>query len=183
VVGAGRLLMTLEVAGQQQPYQSYVPIEGDSVAAVFEHYLALSEQQPAALFLSANGDCTAGLFLQKLPDADQRDPDGWQRVTQLAATARDTELRGLDSAALLTRLFHEEQVRLFEPRPVIHRWPMDPEKVAAMLRSLGRAEVDSLLAEHGVIEIHDDLSNHTYRYDAEAVQALFEQGDAPPTRH
>ncbi len=182
LLGDGHLLLTLDVADQQQPYQSYVPIEGDSVAAVFEHYLALSEQQPAALFLAANGDCAAGLFLQKLPDADARDPDGWARVTQLAATVKADELRALDSTELLTRLFHEEQVRVFEPRPVIHRWPMDPQKIDTMLRNLGRDEVESIVAEHGIVEIHDDLSNHTYRYDADAVQALFDD-DTPPTQH
>jgi len=182
LIGDGRLLMTLDVADQQQPYQSYVPVEGDSIAAVFEHYLALSEQQPATLILAANGDCAAGLFLQKLPDADLRDPDGWARITQLAHTLRDEELLGLDSVELLTRLFHDEQVRVFEPREVIHRCPTDPGKIDTMLRSLGRAEVESILAEHGVVEIHDDLSNHTYRYDAEAVRALFDT-DTPPTRH
>jgi molecular chaperone Hsp33 len=182
LIGDGRLLMTLDVADQQQPYQSYVPVEGDSIAAVFEHYLALSEQQPATLILAANGDCAAGLFLQKLPDADLRDPDGWARVTQLAHTLRDEELCGLDSVELLTRLFHDEQVRVFEAREVIHRCPTDPGKIDTMLRSLGRAEVESILSEHGVVEIHDDLSNHTYRYDADAVRALFDT-EAPPTRH
>ena len=182
LLGDGRLLLTLDVDGQQQPYQSHVPLEGDSVAAVFEHYLALSEQQPAALFLAANGDCAAGLFLQKLPDADQRDADGWARITQLAATVTAEELRTLEGTELLTRLFHEEPVRVFEPRPVIHRWPMDPEKIDAMLRSLGRAEVESIIAEHGIVEIHDDLSNHTYRYDAEAVRTVFDN-TTPPTQH
>jgi len=182
LIGDGRLLMTLDVSDQQQPYQSFVPIDGNTIAAVFEHYLALSEQQPAALFLAANGDSAAGLFLQKLPDADERDADGWGRVTQLAATLKDEELLGLDSIELLTRLFHDEQVRLFDPRPVIHRCPMDPGKIETMLRSLGREEVEWILAEHGIVEIHDDLSNHTYRYDAEAVRALFES-EHPPTRH
>ncbi len=32
-----------------------------------------------------------------------------------------------------------------------------------MLRSLGRAELDAMLADHGEVLIHDDLSNHEYR--------------------
>ncbi|QID17784.1 Hsp33 family molecular chaperone HslO [Nitrogeniibacter mangrovi] len=182
MVGDGRLLLTYEVNDQLQPYQSYVPIEGDTMAAVFEHYLALSEQQPATLLLACNGDAAAGLFLQKLPDADEKDADGWARITQLAATARPDELLTLDTETLLTRLFHEEHVRLFDARPVTHHWPMDPEKVESMLLSLGRGEVEAIIAEHGVVEIHDDLSNHTYRYDADDVAALF-AGHVPPTRH
>ena len=182
LVGDGRLLLTYEAIDQPQPYQSFVPLEGDSIAAVFEHYLALSEQQPAALFLACHADSAAGLFLQKLPDADHKDPDGWARVTQLAATAKAEELLGLDTETLLTRLFHEESIRLFEPRAVTHHWPMDPAKIESMLRSLGRDEVDAILAEHGVVEIHDDLSNHTYRYGPDDVEALFST-PVPPTRH
>jgi len=182
MVGDGRLLLTYEVNDQQQPYQSYVPIEGDSIGAVFEHYLALSEQQPAVLILACNGDTAAGMFLQKLPDADARDEDGWARITQLAHTIKADELLMLDTETLLTRLFHEEEVRLFDAREVLHHWPMDPEKIESMLLSLGRDEVQSILDEQGVIEIHDDLSNHTYRYDAEDIAALF-QGHVPPTRH
>lgn len=183
IIGDGRLQLTLDIAGLDQPYQSLVPIEGDTVAAVFEHYLAQSEQQPAALWLVANGDTAAGLLLQKLPDADQRDADGWARVTQLAATVKPDELRNLSPTDVLARLFHEETVRIFAPRPVLHRWPADPEKVKTMLRGLGREEVESVLAAEGVVEIHDDMSNHTYRFDADAVHELFAAPDAPPTQH
>ena len=55
----------------------------------------------------------------------------------------------------------------------------DPEKVAGMLRALGEDEVRTILAEHGEIVVHDDLSNHTYRFDAADVDALFR----PPTLH
>lgn len=183
LLGLGRLLLTLDAPGLQQPYQSFVPLEGDTIAAIFQHYLVQSEQQPAALRLSANAHGAAGMFLQKLPDADRRDPDGWSRISQLADTVSGDELRTLDATTLLTRLFHEEEVRVFEARPVVHRWPVDPEKIDTMLRSLGRAEVESILAAEGIVEIHDDLSNHTYRYDADAVRKLFEETAVPPLRH
>ncbi|TVT49971.1 MAG: Hsp33 family molecular chaperone HslO [Denitromonas halophila] len=183
LIGDGHLQLTLDIAGLDQPYQSLVPIEGDTVAAVFEHYLAQSEQQPAALWLVANGDTAAGLFLQKLPDADLRDADGWARVTSLAATVKPDELRSLPPEEVLARLFHEETVRVFTPRPVLHRWPADPEKVKIMLRGLGRQELESVIETQGVVEIHDDMSNHTYRFDADAIHELFSAPDAPPTQH
>jgi len=160
----------------RRPYQSYVPIEGDTIAAIFEHYLTQSEQQPAALQAACSAGRAACLFLQKLPDADRKDPDGWDRVTRLAATLRTDELLDLPAEQILTRLFHQETVRLFDAREVTHDWPLDWDKVRGMLRALGRAELDAVLAEHGEILIHDDLSNHEYRLSADDVAALF----APP---
>lgn len=184
LIGDGQLLLTLDMPGLRHPYQSYVPIEGDSVAEVFEHYLTQSEQQPAALHTACSANAAACLFLQKLPDADKKDPDGWDRVTRLAATIRPEELLGLDPEAILTRLFHQETVRLLDAREVTHDWPKDLDKVRDMLRSLGREELEAMLAEHGEILIHDDLSNHEYRFDADDVAALFaEPAPEPRTLH
>lgn len=180
LVGDGNLLLTLDMPGLNHPYQSYVPIEGNSVAEVFEHYLTQSEQQPAALHTAASAGSAACLFLQKLPDADRKDPDGWDRITRLAATIRDDELLGLSAEDILIRLFHQETVRLLDTREVTHEWPQNWEKVRDMLRSLGRAELDAMLAEHGEILIHDDLSNHEYRFDADDVAALFVEPPAEP---
>jgi molecular chaperone Hsp33 len=179
LVGDGRLQLSLDIPGMDQPYQSLVPIEGTSIAECFEHYLAQSEQQPAGLWLASDPHAAAALFVQKLPGADVKDIDGWSRIRQLAQTVRADELLGLPPEKLLGRLFAEETVRLFESRTVTHDWPADPDKVAAMLRSLGEDEVRALLAEHGEVVVHDDLSNHSYRFDAADVDALFK----PPTLH
>lgn len=181
LLGDGRLLMSLDEVGARQPYQSYVPIEGDSITALFEHYLAQSEQQPARLVLCSDAQQTSGLFLQKLPNADTKDADGWNRITQLASTVKPGELAELDPETLLSRLFAEETVRVFEPRTVTHDFPPDREKIATMLRSLGQAQLEEVLAEHGVVDIHDDLSNHSYRFTPEEVRALFDAGK--PTLH
>lgn len=181
LLGDGRLMMTLDIEGTRQPYQSYVPVEGDSVAKVFEHYLELSEQQPAALFLAADENSAAGLFLQKLPGADIKDEDGWARVMQLAATVKREELLALEPEQLLNRLFHEETVRVFTPRPVRHDFPPDPEKIRDVLRSLGRAEILRIIEEHGELVVRDDLSNHDYRFSTEEALALFDTDG--PTLH
>jgi len=35
----GQLMMSLDMPDARQPYQSYVPMVGDSIATIFEHYL------------------------------------------------------------------------------------------------------------------------------------------------
>ena len=184
LLGDGRLLLTLDVASMDRPFQSYVPLEGDTIAAVFEHYLAQSEQAPARLWLAADDRSAAGLFLQKLPEADRRDPDGWNRATGLADTLQERELLALPAEEILTRLFHEETVRVFDPRPVTHHWPMDWDKIRATLRGLGQADVEAILREHGEVAVHDDLSNHSYRFSAADIAELFSAPPpSPPTVH
>lgn len=173
LLGDGALTLTLDTADMRQPYQSHVPLQGDNVAAVFEHYLAQSEQTPTRLWLAANRETAAGLFLQALPGAAERDADGWNRVQILADTVRAEELLCLGSIKLIERLFPEEDVRLFDPRPVSYHCPRDPGKIESMLLAVGRAACESILAEHGEIRVHDDVCNHEYVLDAAAVAALF----------
>lgn len=171
--GDGRLSLILQNEASREPWQSLVPVAGDSIAAVFEHYLAQSEQQPARLWLTANAQLACGLFLQKLPGADAKDGDGWARIEQLAATATPAELQSLPVETLLPRLFPGEALRLFAPKPVVYDCPENRDKVSGMLRSLGRAEVESILAERGEIVVRDDICSHEYRFDATDLDELF----------
>lgn len=184
LVGDGRMQLSLDMESMREPYRSLVPLEGDSIAEVFEHYLTQSEQQPAGLWLACDGNTAAGLFLQKLPGADERDADGWDRVHHLASTVKPEELLGLDAERLLGRLFAEEDVRVYEPRTVIHHCPRDSARVDDMLRGLGEEELRAILEEHGEVVVHDDMGNHTYRYDADDIEALLsDENGKPPTLH
>lgn len=173
----GQLMMSLDLPTARQPYQSYVPMVGDSIAAIFEHYLEQSEQQPSRLFAIAGPQAAVCLFLQKMPEADLRDPDGWNRVTQLAATVKPAELLELDAETLLARLFHEEMeaqgIRVYDPLPVVYHCPADWDKVRDMIRSIGHADAETILAEHGEILIRDDICNREYRFTPDDVAALF----------
>src|SRR3954452_21427669 len=80
LLGDGRLAVTLEDMKSGGLYQSMVPLEGETLEQIFTHYLQQSEQVAAFLRLYANDDALAGLLLEKLPGADNRDPDGWNRV-------------------------------------------------------------------------------------------------------
>ena len=173
LLGEGALTLTLDAAGMRQPYQSHVPLQGETLAAVFEHYLVQSEQTPTRLWLAANHEVAAGLFLQALPGAAERDADGWNRLQILADTVRADELLSLGAIKLIERLFPEEDVRVYDPRPVSYHCPYDPEKIHAMLRSVGQTECEAIIAEQGEIRVHDEICNHEYVLDAAAVAALF----------
>jgi len=167
------LAMSLTYNSTTQVYQSIVPVSGLTVAECFEHYFDQSEQLPTHLWLAANDAGAGALLLQKLPNADIKDADGWARVEQLAASVSDAELTSLPAEQLLARLFHEEDVRVYEAKPVTYACKRDPQKVEDMLRSLGREEVEATLAELGYVEVRDDICNQVYRFDAQAVKRLF----------
>jgi len=184
LMGEGQLLLSLDMPSMREPFQSIVPLVGDNVAQIFEHYLTHSEQLASRFFLAATPTGAAGLFVQKMPSADERDSDGWTRIEALASTVKPEELLSLGTEELLTRLFYEETVRVFDAEPVTHNVPEDWEKIGNMLRTLGREEVYGVLTERGEIVIRDDLGNLEYRFDKAAIDELFSRTpETPPTVH
>jgi molecular chaperone Hsp33 len=173
LLGDGRLSVTLEDVRSGQFYQSLVPLEGETLEEIFEHYLSQSEQTTAFLRLKADGGALCGLLLEKLPQADARDPDGWSRVTHLASTLTLDETRDVQPYDLLTRVFPEELMRVFRLYAVEYHCPYDESKVKEMLRGLGREEVEAILSEQGEIVIRNEMCNHEYRFDARAIAELF----------
>lgn len=186
LVGDGRFVITLDPRNGRQSYQGIVELDGDSVAAVLEHYMHRSEQLATRLWLAADERAATGMLLQRLPAAASADDDAWERVTALGATLTRQELLAAAPAELLRRLFHEEDVRVFDTRPVAFRCSCSADRVRAMLRMMGLDEVRAIVAERGEVEVHCEFCNRRYAFDAVDAEQLFAAaavGDAGPTRH
>lgn len=186
LVGNGRFVITLDPRDGKQTYQGIVPLEGESVAEILQNYMTRSEQLETRLWLSADDENANGMLLQKLPDQPEQDADAWSRACQLADTVRPAELLQLDAKTLLHRLFHEEDLRLFDPQPTSFHCGCSREGVTRVLRMLGKEEVQGILAERGHIEVHCEFCNQRYGFDAIDTEQVFATEIATPggeTRH
>ncbi len=186
LLGNGRFAISLVPDSGRQGYQGIVDLNADSIAAAFEHYMATSEQIDTRLWLACNDTHAAGLLIQKLPEQKNADADAWPRVGHLAGTVQAQELLALPPQTLLQRLFHEEDLRVFEPRPVYFRCSCSTERVTGMLRMLGRDEVRSVVAERGEVEVRCEFCNRRYVFDAVDSEEIFAAAITVPadtTRH
>lgn len=186
LVGDGRFVITLDPKDGNQAYQGIVPLEGESVAEILQGYMTRSEQLETRLWLAADGSRAGGMLLQKLPGKAGQDADAWERAGHLAATLKPQELLTLPAGELLHRLYHEEDLRLFDGQPVAFRCTCTRENVANMLRMVGRPEVDAILAEYGMVEVHCEFCNERYVFDPVDAEAVFADLMSMPvsdTRH
>jgi molecular chaperone Hsp33 len=182
--GKGQLVLTIN-AKHRDRYQGIVPLEGAGIGAALEGYFASSEQLPSRFWLAVSDKRAAGMMLQRLPGPTD-DEDDWNRAVILADTVQPRELLQQSTPDLLRRLFHEEQLRLFEPEPVAFRCGCSRTRVADNLRALGRDEVDDIIAQQGLIEVTCEFCNRGYRFDAVDARSLFTgvvNATAPPAQH
>ncbi len=172
----GDLAFTLHNAMTQTDYQSIVPIEHETIESVLAGYLTQSVQQPTRIWLRADNTQVSGLILEKMPNSDIKDSDGWQRVNHLADTLTEEELSQLDINTILHRLFHEEEISIYSPLPLQHHCPDERTRVADVVKSLGKAECEQILAmQEGRIIIHNEICDRSYIFTEKDIAQLFTQ--------
>lgn len=186
LVGEGRFVITIDPREGGQRYQGIVSLEGETVSAVLENYLARSEQLDSRLWLAADTRQAAGMLLQKMPGSRDEDSDMWARATHLGATIKRDELLGLPAREIIRRLYHEEDVRVFDSETVRFRCSCSRERVVNVLRMLGYDEVQSILRERGAIDVDCEFCNQHYTFDPVDAEQLFASDLATrisPTQH
>ncbi len=180
LVGEGQIMITLDPR-EGHRYQGIVALDRDSLADCLADYFAQSEQLPTRLWLAADGRRAGGLLLQRMPDESQnQDLDAWDRSVHLAATVKEEELLGLAPQELLQRLYHEETVRIFEPKALRFGCTCSRERIADALVTLGAEELRDVLAEQGGIETQCHFCHTRYAFSVEEVEALLAGASEPP---
>lgn len=174
LLGHGQLVITIE-PDKGKRYQGIVALDQPSLSACLEAYFLQSEQLATRILLAADGECAAGLLLQTLPaeQHDERYQEDWARITHLGLTLSSQELLTLENDTLLHRLFHEEEVRLFDPEPLRFACDCSRDRSLEALKAVGRDELEDLLREQGLIEMDCQFCGEHYAYDTTDIAQLF----------
>ncbi len=185
MTGNGRLAITIDPGEGGERYQGIVALDQDDLAACLEGYFTHSEQLATRLWLVANEEAAAGMLLQQLPK-ETEDEDAWYRDVHLGETITEEELLQLPALEILRRLYHEEDVRLFDGDPISFRCSCSRERIESVLRGLGAREMQDILEEQGKVSVDCEFCNQHYEFDAVDIEGLFAasvQPDVPPTQH
>lgn len=168
LVGNGYLVITI-TPEEGERYQGVVGLEGETLAECLEDYFQRSEQLPTRLFIRT-GDvkgqpAAGGMLLQVLPAQDTQAED-FEHLAVLTETVKAGELFTLPANEVLWRLYHEEEVTLYDPQDVEFKCTCSRERCAGALKTLPDEEVDSILAEEGEIDMHCDYCGNHYLFNA-----------------
>lgn len=182
----GILIITIKPNIGEQ-YQGVVALDKATLALCLENYFEQSEQLPTHVQLltgsSEDKAMATGLFLQVLPASAESSMGGesedLDHLWQLANTLTKEEAFALTVEDILYRLFHEEQVELFDPIAVSFKCTCSKEKSAVALRGVPKEELLELVAERGKIEMNCQYCHAHYEYDAIDVETLHSGVDTP----
>ncbi|MEO3427314.1 Hsp33 family molecular chaperone HslO [Pelagibius sp. CAU 1746] len=180
--GKGHLAFTVDHQGSHSDrYQGIVALTGDTLADCLQHYFMQSEQLQSGIVLAAGRRgphwLSAALVLQRLPEEAIHaieDEDDWRRAMVLQASVREDELLddSLGFSDLLFRLFHEEGVRVFEPRALTDGCRCSRQKLENVLKSMPRGEIEDLKTD-GAVEVTCQFCTQVYRFDDDDLARIY----------
>ena len=176
------MVVTIE-PDQGERYQSLVPIESESLAGCLEFYFGQSDQLGTLLFLHCNGREAFGFLLQQLPpqlesDAAKR-ANQWEHLVTLAQTITPGEMNELEPAHLLSRLFGNESISLYEEEGATFACTCSNERMANALIALGDEELTNMFEEQPVIEIGCEFCGRLRQMSREDVANIARNGESP----
>lgn len=168
LVGNGFLVITI-APEEGERYQGVVGLEGDTLAACLEDYFMRSEQLPTRLIIRTgehDGKPAAGGMLLQVMPAQNAQTQDFEHLATLTETLKAEELFTLPANDVLWRLYHEEEVTVYDPQSVEFKCTCSRERCADALKTLPDEEVDSILADDGEIDMHCDYCGSHYVFNA-----------------
>ena len=142
---------------------------------VAEHWRAggimLQHMPKASPFLSSGGESgESGLMVAgNLVGGDTE--ENWSRVNFHLDTVEELELIGprITPTTLLTRLFHEESPRVFNPQPVVFGCSCSEKKVRQSLSIYSAKDIETMTTEDGNVTADCQFCGAHYVLDAKTV--------------
>ncbi len=175
LMGKGHMVITI-TPNQGERYQGIVALEGDSLAQCLERYFEQSEQLDTRIWLAtkltADNNFAAGLFLQVLPVNKEQSQEDFQHLAVLSNTVKPQELLELDATTVLTRLYHEDNPELFEPKAIRFNCGCSREKTKIALSQIDKQSLLEQVAKEGVIGVDCQFCLTHYEFSAEDIAQL-----------
>ena len=191
LLGGGYLAFSVDQGGEMERHQGIVSIEGESLAAMAQHYFETSEQHDCVVRLACRrteaGWRASALVLERIAHeggiigddlggdlshgASEEAAESWHTAVVLATTLSDDELLDdrLPADELLYRLFHTEGVAADMPRALAYGCRCSRARLAGILEGFPTEDLDHMMVD-GDIVMTCEFCNLDFRFPRESIE-------------
>lgn len=176
-VGRDGQITVIRDVGLKQPYVGTANLISGEIASDFAYYFATSEQQPCGVTLGVGLDnrrckSAGGVFVQVMPNCPE-DLLFKLETIMYAMDEMSYQFDGSTAKEVISRFFGEFQLEFTEEVEVSYKCNCGKRKIDRVVKSLGRAEADSIIEELGKVEVCCHFCGKKYVYDKDAIDKLF----------
>jgi molecular chaperone Hsp33 len=187
----GKLVLTYEAGDDHgnSRHQSILEVISPDMAQNIEHYFSQSEQVETKIWLAVTPLSVSGFLLQRLPspptsitETDHSDPnnlgddlcdDLWNDAIIRAQTLFEQELQTLPLEDLLSRLYSEDEIQLFQPEEIEFKCPCSKDRMERAILFMGKPEVMAILEKEEHVDVTCQFCGKNHAFDAIDIEKIF----------
>ena len=174
-IGHGTLCVIKDL-GLKEPYVGQTSLVSGEIGDDLTYYFASSEQVPTSVGLGVLVDTdlsvkhAGGFIIQLLPFASEDTISALEQALGKVRSVTDYFLQGKTPEEMMRDILGEIEIEAV--RPVQYHCNCDRERVTKALISLGRKELDEMIADDKPVTLHCDFCNKDYTFSVDELKAL-----------
>lgn len=174
-IGHGTLCVIKDL-GLKEPYVGQTSLVSGEIGEDLTYYFASSEQVPTSVGLGVLVDTdlsvkhAGGFIIQLLPFASEDTISALEQTLDKVRSVTDYFLQGKTPEEMMRDILGEIEIEAV--RPVQYHCNCDRERVTKALISLGRKELDEMIADDRPVTLHCDFCNKDYTFSVDELKAL-----------
>ncbi len=177
-VGHEGTLTVIKDLHMKEPYVGTIDLLGGEIAEDVAGYFVESEQIPTACALGVLVDrdqsvkSAGGYLIQLMPGAGEDTVARVEGGVMAAGPVSAILERNDDPEALLRAVMSDFDLKILETCPVSYKCYCSRQRVERALISLGRSELEQMLAEQGGCQLTCQFCDAVYDFSADDLRAL-----------
>ena len=177
-VGHDGTLTVIKDLHMKEPYVGTIDLLGGEIAEDVASYFVESEQIPTACALGVLVDrdqsvkSAGGYLIQLMPGAGEDTIAKVEGGVMAAGPVSAILEQNDDPEALLRTVMSDFDLKIWETRPVSYKCYCSRQRVERALISLGKSELEQMLAEQGGCQLTCQFCDAVYDFSADDLRAL-----------
>lgn len=180
-VGTDGTLTVIWDLQMKEPYIGSVALASGEIGDDVTAYFAQSEQTPTACALGVLVDrdqsvkVAGGYLFQLLPDAPEATISALEQGIQKAGAVTPMLDKGMTPEEILQTVCGELGVDILEKQEVSYKCYCSRERVSAALLSLGRGELEEIIAEDKAFPVECQFCDTVYTFTPADIREMLEK--------
>lgn len=180
-VGTDGTLTVIRDLQMKEPYIGSVALASGEIGDDVTAYFAQSEQTPTTCALGVLVDrdksvkVAGGYLFQLLPDAPEATISALEQGIQKAGAVTPMLDKGMTPEEILQTVCGELGVDILEKQEIAYKCYCSRERVSAALLSLGRGELEEIIAEDKAFPVECQFCDTVYTFTPEDIREMLEK--------
>ena len=176
-VGNG-ILHVIKDMGLKEPYVGQTVLQTGEIAEDLTYYFATSEQVPSAVGLGVlmNKENTVkqsgGFIIQLMPFTDEEVIERLEKKISEIKSVTEMLEEGMTPENILEEILGDLQLEITDVMETGFRCDCSKERVARALATIGKKDMDEMIADNEPIEVKCHFCNTEYRFGVDELKEI-----------